>query len=409
MVSPTPRPTPSPSSASALTPSEEAKAEAASVPTTTATTGKTGLTGVPIGTPVLKAQTTSPGPKGRLTRTRNVYAKTQYKSGDGMTVFATLGNQEKIDLLALLAQIPGLYSRKTAPTQEYLVRVSQSGVIPVRPEDAAALENVMRYADTVGDDYKTAVNYLVSNPNIAQGFFDISGTKAGKQREIALTPADALAVELEQSVLDYLDLKTSDKEKKAYAKRVNELEKKRGGALTSLERQQLLLDTVQDKARQVFKGDAESPDSLLMRRGALGGTYQLLKETYNDYGIELDDKTVYKQAINSIRSKQALENTLGKIRLQAEVVMPSLKTYIEQGLTPREALGSYISLKSKMYGIPENQIKITDLAPVYSGDKLMPYTEWQRYLYTLPEFKNTQLYQQQRLGDAQALIKNFIG
>lgn len=409
MVEPTPRPTPSPSTQSGLTPSEEAKKAASTVTTTSGTTGKIGLTGVPVGTPVLKAQTASPGPKGRLTRTRNIYAKTQYKSGDGMRTFATLNNQEKINLLTLLAQIPGLYSRKNAPTQEYLLSISKGGIVAVRPEDAAALEAVMRYADTVGDDYKTSVAFLVQNPNIAQGFFDISGSKVGKQREISLTPADALGVELEQSILDYLDLKVSDKEKKAYAKRINDLEKKRGGALTSLERQQLLLDTVQDKARQVFKGDAESPDSLLMRRGALGGTYQLLKETYNDYGIELDDKTVYKQAINSIRSKQALENTLGKIRLQAEVVMPSLKSYIEQGLTPREALGSYISLKSKMYGIPENQIKITDLAPVYSGDKIMPYADWQKYLYTLPEFKNTQLYQQQRLGDAQALIKNFIG
>ena len=409
MVSPTPRPTPSPSSASGLTPSEEAKAAAANVPTTTATTGKTGLTGVPIGTPILKAETTSPGPKGRGTRTRNIYAKTQYKSGDGMTVFATLNNQEKIDLLALLAQIPGLYSRKTAPTQEYLVNVSKTGIVPIRAEDAAALEGVMRYADTVGDDYKTSVTYLIQNPNVAQGFFDIGGTKVGKAREIALTPADALAVELEQSVLDYLDLKVSDKEKKAYAKRINELEKKRGGALTSLERQQLLLDTVQDKAREVFKGDAESPDSLLLRRGALGGTYQLLKETYNDYGIELDDKAIYKQAINSIRSKQALENTLGKVRLQAEVAMPALKTYIEQGLTPREALGSYISLKSKMYGIPENQIKITDLAPVYSGDKVMPYTEWQKYLFALPEFKNTRMYKDQVLSDGRALVRNFIG
>lgn len=409
MVSPTPRPTPSPSSRSGLTPSEEAEKAASTVPDTTATTGKLGVTGVPKGTKVAVGVEPRRVTRGGIIGTRPTFAETQYLPGDGMKAFASLSNQEKINLLAQLAQIPGLYSRKTAPTQDYLINVAKSQVVPVREEDADALENIMRYADTVGYDYKTAVSYLAQNPTVAQGFFDISGTKAGKQRKIQLTPADALAVELEQSALDYLDVKVSEKEKKAYAKRINDLEKKRGGALTSLERQQLLLDTVQDKARQIFKTDAESPDSLLMRRGALGGTFQLLKETYNDYGIEVNDAAVYKQAINSIRSKQALDNTLGKIRLQAEVVMPSLKSYIEQGLTPREALSSYINLKSKMYGIPENQIKVTDLAPVYSGDKLMPYTEWQKYLYTLPEFKNTQLYQQQRLGDAQALIKNFIG
>ena len=109
-----------------------------------------------------------------------------------------------------------------------------------------ALENVMRYADTTGDSYGDAVNKLLANPTLAQGFFDLAGTKTGAARKIALTPADALVVELQQSLLDYLDVKASKSEAQDYAKKINELEKKRKGPLTQLERQQLLLDTVQE-------------------------------------------------------------------------------------------------------------------------------------------------------------------
>lgn len=410
MVEKTPKPTPSPSPnpKTALGPSEAAQIAAQTVAKTTGGTGNRGLTGAPIGTEVIKGIGGIVPFKEGLLPTR-VTAKTQYKSGDGMVAFATLSGPERVELLAILAQIPGLYTRKTAPTQDYLLNVARSKMVPVRKEDIAALENVMRYADTVGDDYKTAARYLVSNPEVAQGYFDISGTKAGKTREISLTPADALALELEQSALDYLDTKVTKAEKKAYAAKINELERKRGGALTALERNQLLTDTIQDKARELFKAEEGNPDSLLARKGALGATANIIRETYNDYGVPYNESQIYKQAIGSIRSKQALENTLNKVRMQAEVSMPAIKSYIQQGLTPREALGSYINLYSKIYQVPENQVDLTKLAPVYSGDKVMPYQDWQKYLYSLPEFTKTKMYQDQKLDDANTLIRNFIG
>lgn len=404
---PKPRPTPSPSSA--LKPSPEAQRAAASVPTETTGSRARGLTGVPLGTPVAKGVQPRRVTRGQIIGTENVFAKTQYAPGDGQRVFGTLNNQEKIALLATLTQIPGLYSPRVAPTQEYLTRLATAGTVPIREEDARALEDVMRYADTIGDDYQTAARFLIRNPEVAQGFFDLGGTKAGRQRQISLTPADALALELEQSVLDYLDVKISKQEKAAYAKKINQLEAKRGGALTSIERNQILTDAIQQKARQLYKDEEGREDSMLARRGALGGTFNLLRQTYRDYGIAANDDTIYKQAIQSIRSKQALDNTLSKIRLQAEVAMPALSSYIQQGLSPREALGNYVNLYSRIYEVPENQVDLSKLAPVYSGDKLMPFAEWQRYIYTMPDFQNTRLYKEQRLSDAQALIRNFIG
>ena len=409
---PSASPAPSPKPSGNLGPSAEAEKAAASAPQGDAgVKAPIGLTGVPKGTQILTGQEPKLGPKGRPTgRTKPSYGATQYVPGDGARIFGTLNNDEKVKLLAKLAQIPGLYSRKEAPTQDYLLRlVSAGGNIAVREEDMDALENVMRYADTTGDSYGTAVDKLVANPTVAQGFFDLAGTKTGAARKIALTPADALVVELQQSLLDYLDVKASKKEAQDYAKKINELEKKRGGALTQLERQQLLLDTVQDKAKEVFKDGVDEADSLLMRKGALGGTYNALREEYRDYGIPIDDKSLYKLAINSIRSKQALENNLSKIRLQAEVAMPALKDYIQQGLSPKEALGTYLAAYSRFTGIPQNQVDLTRLAPVYSGDKVMPFNDWEKYLYTLPEAKNSPVVREQQLSDARALIRNFIG
>ncbi len=407
----TPKPTPSPSSAKKrnISPSQEAEQAASSVPKGTQVSGKRGLTGAPLGTKILVGQTVAPGPEGAMKGPQGVYATTQYESGSGAIAFASLDAQEKINLLAKLAQIPGLYSKKQTPSIDYLTRVAATGIIPVRKEDTDALENVMRYADTVGLDYKAAVDNLLADPAAAQGFFDMGGTKAGTQKKIPLTPADALAVELEQTFMDYLDVKADKKEKAAYAKRINELEKKRGGSLTSLERQQLLLDTVQEKAKGVFKDGIDEADTLLMRKGALGGTYNLLREAYRDYGIPVDDKTLYKQAIGAVRSKQALDNTLNKISLQAEVAMPAIKPYIQQGLTPREALGSYIGLYSKFMGVPENQVDLNKLAPVFSGDKVMPYQDWEKYLYTLPEAEKSPIVKEQKMNDYRTLIRNFIG
>jgi hypothetical protein len=387
-----------------LGPSQEAENEVANVPGGTGATGKKGLTGVPIGTTILKGYETLPGPEGARMGPKPIYGKTQYAPGSGATTFASLGNKEKVALLIRLSSIPNLYGRGKAYTPERLQAVASSGTIPVREEDFQALEKVMALADTTGDDYLTTLTYLETNPQVAIATF---GEPKGKK--LSLTPADALALEYEQSVLDYLDIKVSKADKNAYAKAVNEAERKRGGSLTSLERQQILIDSIQDKAREVFKDD-KFEDSDLMRRGALGETFAAINQTYRDYGVTPPDtNSVYKQAINSIRSKQALDNTINKIRLASEVSMPAIKTYLQQGLSAREALGSYIGIYSKIYGVPENQVDLSKVSIVASGDKIMPTQDYLKYLYAQPDIVNSPYYKQQELNDARALVSNFIG
>lgn len=410
MVDTKPKPTPSPSSGPRTSTSGElvdkvsGEAKTTTPPPGKTTTGpKYGLDGRPIGSPVYSGQVWSaplkPG------ETRPIYSKkTQYSKGSGMTYLQTLTNKQRIEVLSRLAQIPGAYSNeKDVPTQSYLKGLAASGLVTVRPEDAAAVEKLMYISDTVGEDIEDTISRFYRDPKLARQTLDASGL-VGKK--VSLTPADALRVELTQGLMDFLDTKPDKKLADEYVDTINKLELKRGGNITQLERETLLLDFVRRKALEIFKDDKQ-PDSLLMQKGAVGGTFNVLRKAYDSYGVPVDDKTLYKQSIDGARSRTALENAIQKIAVQAQVAFPALTPYFQQGLTTKEALATYTGIYSKIYGVPENSIEISKMYPVFKGKELMSPEEWQKYLYTLPEFKNTKLYQQRSFNDAQVLMRNF--
>lgn len=376
------------------------------VPKNTGAKG-TGLDGRPLGSPIYGGTTGSLPPQfagGKPVPGQFMTKKTQYYKGAGMTYLQTLNNKARIEALRKLAQIPGAYNNeKDVPTASYLQSLAASQLVAVRPEDAAAVEKLMYISDTVGENIEDTINRFFRDPKIAKQTLDMSGL-VGKK--VSLTPADALRVELNQTMMDYLDVKADKELANQYADTINKLELKRGGGLTSLEREQLLFDFVQKKAQEVFKND-NKPDSLLLQKGAVGGAYNTLRKTYDAYGVTVDDKTVYQQAIAGVRSRTALENIIQKIGVQAQVAFPSLAKYFEQGLTTREALATHMGIYSKIYGVPENSIEISKMYPAFKDNQLMAPEEWQKYLYSLPEFKKTKLYQQRSFNDAAVLMKNF--
>lgn len=403
-ASPTPTPSPNPQKSSGTAgPSQEAQNAAANVPQGAGgATGEIGLTGVPIGTEIkIGSQKKYQG--STLVETP-IFAKTQYKRGSGAIYFSTKTNQERIDLLAKLAQIPGLYDKKDVPTLEYLKSLAGLGVVPYRKEDIEALERVMYYADSLGEDVDLSINKLYNNPKIAQDYFNIA---AGAPKKISITPDAALTIELDTALQDYLDMRADKKLTDKYIQEIQGLEKKRGGSLTSLERDNILLNFVQAKAAEQYqKGAAE--DSSLLEVGALGRAYKAIKNTYNSNLVPVDDKKVYQQAIESIRSKAAMENILNKISLQAKAIHPSMAAVIDAGGTVSEALAPYKSVKSKIFGISTNDIKNEDLYPIMNGKDLMSIGDWTKYLYSLPEYKKTQDYQNKSFNDAQVLLANFL-
>lgn len=410
MTTPTPMPSPSagPSTKKKTkgieTVASDAAKNAASGVTKGTGSSTRGLDGRPLGSPIVSAVEEWRIP---LLPGEPVVTKyTQYFQGSGRTWFQTLKNQERAEYLGMLSQIPGLYSKGKALNAVNLKTLASGGtMIPLRPEDATAIEKVMLYADTVGTDVQQAIRYLYKTPDLARTYFDVSGLTAGSKK-VRLTPDDILKLELNQTFQDFLDLKLDKDTAERYVDTINSLEVKRGGAITVAERQKVMLDLVQGKAREL--GNL-APDTLAMQKGALGGAFNALRKAYRDYGVTVDDKTIYKQAIQSIRSEQAFDNIVQKIQVQAQVSFPALEKYYAQGLSTREALSNYIGLKSKMYNVPEIDINIDEIYPALKGKELMSMDEWKKYLYTLPEFKNTDLYKQRQFSDAQALMRNFFG
>lgn len=369
--------------------------------------GKVGLLGVPVGTEIVVGMEGSAPPTtstGRPVTGQTVTKTVRYAAGDGMKYLLSLSNPDRAVLLAKLSEVVGAYPKGQAPTLQFISNALKTGNVAIREEDGKALEQIMKYADTIGESVTISLEKLRNNPTFAQQFFAIKTTipKAPK-----LTPEATLNLEITQALNDYLDIPVDKKLAKEFVDTVNNIERKRGTYISAPERNQLLLDAVQKKAGEIFKG-TQAPDSLLMQRGALGGSYNALRKAYDAYGIPVDDKTVYKQAINSIRSRQALENEVQKISIQAQVSYPALAPYFQQGLTTRDALATYIGIRSNLFDIPEKDVKISDLYPVFKGKELMTPQEWEDYQYTTPEYKKSRRYIGQVFSDVKTLIRNFV-
>ena len=299
---------------------------------------KIGLIGVPIDTEIVVGQGADQPPQfagGKPVPGAPITKKVKYAKGDGQTYFLTLSNKDKAALLYKLSQIPGVYGKGQAPTTDYISNLLAQGNVAIRPVDAEALENVMKYADTVGESVTVSVDKLYQQPKFAQQFFAIKTTAPKK---VKVTPELALNAEITAAFQDYLDLPIDAKIAKKYSSAVNAAEKQRGGALTSLERNNILLGPVQQKAADVFKDSVAAGDSTLLEKGALGGAFRKLRAAYTEFGVPVTDKKLYTEAIDSVRSTQAMNNIMNRIQTQAEIAFPAIKDYIKGGMSVRDAL-----------------------------------------------------------------------
>ena len=379
--------------------STEALAAGGTVTQGTGTGAKTGLTGVPVGTPVR----TGEGFKVPFLGPVPTYQVTRYAAGDGFKAFTQLDNEQKIDLLRKLAQIPGLYATGKAPTAALLSGMAVTKMISARPEDIAAIEKVMFYSDSIGEDYSTSVNKFYDNPKLAQNIFDIKG--AGTK--VSVTPSEALYAEIDSKFQDFFTTKVDKDTAASYTKTIQAIETRRKSGLTAQEKQDILLKYVQDKASVIFASATKEPGSLLMQPGALGQSFRDIKAAYENNGIPVNDKMLYKDSLNAIRSPQAYANVIDGINMQASVIFPAIKDFILQGKKARDVLSPYISTYSRVFGIPEDQVNMSEMYDVASGDKLVSLKDYNSGLYKKPGYKLTDDYKNKTTSDVQSLLRSL--
>lgn len=399
----TPKPTPKPS---AGTPSQDANvspetlAAANNAPYGTGT--KVGLDGRPVGSPI--AVGVSQGYVGSGLQSTVVTKKTQYTTSSAMETFAGLSNDAKSKLLSKLAQIPGIYAKGAAPTQEMILAQAQSGVIVPRKQDVDALTKVMTYSDRVGEDYVTSVEKFFYNKNLAAQYFSVPSGKG-----LSVTPSEALISELNANFMDLFNAAPDKKTAAAYAKEVQRLEAKQG-SISAQQREDIRLKYIQSVANQRFKtvkGTADTKDDALLQEGAMGAVVQQIRAAYTNNGIPINDSEIYKKAIQATRSEQALQNVLNVTKQQAKALYPAFKDLIDQGAEVADLVSPYASVYSQIYGKPVAQLKPADFYEVAAGDKPISPAEYKKMLYAKPEFKDTDTYKNTKQNALTAIVRAF--
>jgi len=145
----------------------------------------------------------------------------------------------------------------------------------------------------------------------------------------------------------------------------------------------------------------------LMQPGALGQSFRDIKAAYANNGIPVNDKMLYKDSLNAIRSPQAYANVIDGINMQASVIFPAIKDFILQGKKARDVLSPYISTYSRVFGIPEDQVNMSEMYDVASGDKLVSLKDYSSGLYKKPGYKLTDDYKIKAASDVQSLLRSL--
>jgi hypothetical protein len=360
-------------------------------------TGKNNtLNNLPVGTQIKAGTTGFPGIPYRADYKGTSYTTSSALAGDAEKYFATQNAPEKAALLLRLGQIPNLYGTGMAPTAKYVADMGNR--IIWRDADAKALEGVLRVQDQLGDaTTNITLSNLISNPNLASKFFGkVSGTTK------AVTPLSQIQADMDSTFLDLFESKADIGLVKAYAKEINALELSGTGA-SKQQKENILLKYIQKKADNVYSiGGVAATD-----KGALGRTVRDLRAAYEDNGIPFDDKQIYNKAVQSLRSPDAAKNILEDIGMHASIIMPAFKEFYARGKSAREVLSPYISVRSQILGIPEDQIRVKDMYEVGSGAVPLSLQEYKAQVYKSNEYKQSDNYKSVTLGDTTAMLRAF--
>jgi len=331
-----------------------------------------------------------------------------FEKGTGANYLANLQPNERAQVLLRLGQIPGLYAKGQAPTPEFIQKMISGGNIVPRAADFAALEQIAAVAEWSGTTIDNSIVKLISQPGLAKQFFGKVTTTPK-----AVTDFKQLEAQLNDKFLDLFETKADINLVKAYAKEINSLESSKSGISTQ-QKEDILLKYIQKKAKQLYSLGESGAGSTggytgipASDKGALGRVVRSLRSAYNDNGIPVNEKRIYNDAVLSLRSQDAYKNVLDGITMQASVIMPAFKDFFAQGKTATEILAPYRALKSKITGIPEEQIKVSDLYEIGAGTTAMSMTDWKKAIYKSKEYRESDAFKQRSLDDIQTMLRAF--
>lgn len=313
----------------------------------------------------------------------------------------------------------------------------QTAITGRTKEDRIALQKKMFKLGLYPQGYRPAFNGLVDQADFdAIKKLQIAGTQLGKgdiddviieaQKDSKLasylrtggyaTPGPVVtdtkeaASTLNNFFLDMFNEKPSKEEVAAYQSALNAREKSSKGAMSAQERQDIIYSVANKRIAKVsttaLSGDPMAAEALT--EGQLGKRIREIKAAYEENGMGVSDKTLYKLAGQSFRSQDAYDNILEDINQNVGLQWGQLGQNLKPGQTVRTRLQPYINIWSNISGIPEDEIKTADLQDVMNPDGTFKRPqEYKAVKYKSKEYLDSDTYKQTVFNDTQAVLRNF--
>ena len=301
--------------------------------------------------------------------------------------------------------------REALQKEMFGLKLYPKGYVPSKiltTEDFNAVLKLMSVGEQVGKgDINDVIKLAKKDANIKK-FLQTGGYTS--TASVNVTDTKEAASTLTNYFLDLFNDKPTKDEVKAYQAAINTRERQTKGALSGQERNDIILSVANKRlnvlSSQAMSGDVVAKD--ILDSGQLGKRVRELREAYADNGIPVSDKTLYKQVGQSLRSAEAYDNVLEEINQNAGLQWGQLATGLKPGQTMRSKLQPYISLRAQIRGIPEDQIKVSDMTDVMNPDGTFKKTgEFKMVEYGSKDYLESDTYKQVVLNDTQAVLRNF--
>lgn len=166
------------------------------------------------------------------------------------------------------------------------------------------------------------------------------------------------------------------------------------GGVSDLEKQQLALTYV---AKYLNVGDPK------VVGGTIAANQAIIGKLAADYGINIPDSEVRRNAITSVTGGQtAMDSIQSKIKLLAKALYPSLSNLIDAGLSVADVASSYIAEKANILELNPSSINLKDpdIVQAISGQSTENIADFRKRM------KSSSLYSKTNnaLNDVQAMI-----
>lgn len=138
--------------------------------------------------------------------------------------------------------------------------------------------------------------------------------------------------------------------------------------------------------------------------GQLGKNLRDINSVLGDYNVNVDPVTKREYLLASVKSKNGINDVVGKIQNLAALQNPALAPYIQQGYKPAEVLGGFKQFKTSLTGLPGSAglWDDPDMKWLSTQQQLPDYESFRKYVLDRPE---ADYYPEQRRQAANYTLK----